>query len=569
MAPQPGRRRLRSTGRTIVLWGLGGLAGLGVTLTTVLGLGTTDDTAGDLRTRSLPAITALRETAQAASRGQASFIDVIETDVPAEKAAGITAAEAFGRTQEEAWGIYLKLAGDTQQEVDLQKAYLAGSSRARELAAALLSLGPDDPTRRSVLAEEAAQSADGVAALFAIEADVYGPMMAQQTSIIDGDIKNARTNVIQAAAALALLVTAVAFVLLRGARRDERLFNNEAHELRLAGEAAELEGSLQRGLEMASTEEGTYAIVRQALTIVAPDVPSELLLADSSQAHFHQAFSTATTSESSCSVAGPSQCPAAKSGQTWIFDDSTQLDACPHLRAKDEPVWATCVPVSIGGRATGVIRSQLPLDQARPARVTTGLELVARKTGERLSAVRILAKTEAEAQVDPLTGLSNRRTLENQVSDLRVLDGSFVIAFADLDHFKGINDAHGHDTGDRALRLFARVLRDSIRPRDLIARFGGEEFVAVLPDCSLDDARGVAERIRSELARALENATVPPFTVTIGLAQSDPGDPLGDVISRADVAMLQGKSQGRDRVLVAGDEPLVAPTRPTAVPAAS
>jgi diguanylate cyclase (GGDEF)-like protein len=268
-------------------------------------------------------------------------------------------------------------------------------------------------------------------------------------------------------------------------------------------------------------------------------------------------------------VAGPSQCPAAKSGQTWIFDDSTELDACPHLRAKDEPVWATCVPVSIGGRATGIIRSQLPLDQARPERVATGLELVARKTGERLSAVRILAKTEAEAQVDPLTGLPNRRTLENQVTDQRVLDGSFVIAFADLDHFKGINDSHGHDTGDRALRLFARVLRDSIRPRDLIARFGGEEFVAVFPECSLDDARGVAERIRSELARALENATVPPFTVTIGLALSDPGDQLADVAGRADVAMLQGKAQGRDRVLVAGDEPLLAPTGPTAVPAAS
>lgn len=135
----------------------------------------------------------------------------------------------------------------------------------------------------------------------------------------------------------------------------------------------------------------------------------------------------------------------------------------------------------------------------------------------------------------------------------RTLTGRSVVAFTDLDHFKAINDAHGHDTGDRALRLFARVLRDSIRPRDLLARYGGEEFVAVLPDCSLADARIVAERIRSELARALGHATVPPFTVTIGLATAEPGDGLSDVISNADSAMLCAKSLGRDRVLVAGE----------------
>jgi hypothetical protein len=86
-----------------------------------------------------------------------------------------------------------------------------------------------------------------------------------------------------------------------------------------------------------------------------------------------------------------------------------------------------------------------------------------------------------------------------------------------------------------------------------VARYGGEEFVAVLPDCTKTDARAVAERIRSELAAALRHAAVPTFTVTIGLADGNPGDTLADVVASADTAMLSAKSLGRDRVLAAGD----------------
>jgi len=123
----------------------------------------------------------------------------------------------------------------------------------------------------------------------------------------------------------------------------------------------------------------------------------------------------------------------------------------------------------------------------------------------------------------------------------------------DVDHFKVINDTYGHEIGDRALRLFARVLRDAIRPSDFVARQGGEEFLVVLPDCSLPDARLVAERVRTELTRALAQAEVPPFTVTIGLTRSEAGDAFSEVVARADAAMLKAKSLGRDRVLAAGD----------------
>ena len=193
------------------------------------------------------------------------------------------------------------------------------------------------------------------------------------------------------------------------------------------------------------------------------------------------------------------------------------------------------------------------------------LELVARKAGERIGVLRVLGRTEAQAEADPLTGFPNRRTLENRAHDL-LLHVPFVVAFADLDHFRQINDIHGHETGDRSLRLFARVLRDSVRPRDLPARYDGEEFVGVLPDCTLADARAVVERIRSQLARVLGQASIPPFTVSVRLAAADPGEAFSEVVGRADATMRQAKSLGRDSVGVADEPPIPTPTvsgRPT------
>jgi len=164
--------------------------------------------------------------------------------------------------------------------------------------------------------------------------------------------------------------------------------------------------------------------------------------------------------------------------------------------------------------------------------------------------------------------------MESRTRDLFEDDMEFVVAYLDLDHFKELNDLHGHDTGDRALRLFARVLRDSIRPADIPARYGGEEFVIVLPECSIGDARVVAERLRTRLATALGVETIPDFTVSVGLAHADTAETLADVIDRADAALLRAKQLGRDRVVIAGGvlEPMtdappiepVPPVRPAA-----
>ena len=158
---------------------------------------------------------------------------------------------------------------------------------------------------------------------------------------------------------------------------------------------------------------------------------------------------------------------------------------------------------------------------------------------------------------DELTGLLNRRAM----LDLMALEHRrslrsgrpLLLAQLDIDHFKPINDQHGHATGDRALQAFASTVRASVRDTDVLARWGGEEFVLMLTDTSADQARGLLERIR-QAVQALEiahSAGSLQLTVSIGLAQHLPGDTVEHTLERADQALYRAKALGRNRVVVA------------------
>jgi len=179
--------------------------------------------------------------------------------------------------------------------------------------------------------------------------------------------------------------------------------------------------------------------------------------------------------------------------------------------------------------------------------------------------LRAFARSEMQAKTDPLTGLLNRRSLEASAQDLVDTGESYVAAYADLDHFKTLNDVHGHDAGDRALRLFARVLRDSVRPSDIPARYGGEEFVVVLPNCGPGDAAVVMERVRSTLAKAIADGAGPEFTVSVGVAESSISSSFSETVEAADNALLQAKATGRDRIVVAGSPAGVVPDDPSSI----
>jgi diguanylate cyclase (GGDEF)-like protein len=192
--------------------------------------------------------------------------------------------------------------------------------------------------------------------------------------------------------------------------------------------------------------------------------------------------------------------------------------------------------------------------------VTLGVFLLRRHVQQLLEHTRTLSST------DPLTGLSNRRSLIEQAPRVwrqARRDGQRVAALVlDLDHFKRLNDAFGHATGDAVLRRVAEALGASVRPADVLARTGGEELVVLGLVADPSEARHLAERLR--LAVADSGASLQrPVTVSIGVALTRPGygeDPtnaLWRLVDRADAAMYEAKEDGRDRVVLAS---------PTAVP---
>lgn len=173
---------------------------------------------------------------------------------------------------------------------------------------------------------------------------------------------------------------------------------------------------------------------------------------------------------------------------------------------------------------------------------------------------------ERRSTIDPLTQVLNRRGFAEVYLRERALlrrePGVMAILSIDIDHFKAINDCHGHVMGDRVLVDVAAVIGKALRMTDHVARFGGEEFIVLLPDTGLERARAVAERIQSVLRSPRGEAQLAPllptYTVSIGIAsQLDPNEDLDALLIRADRALYRAKDNGRNRIEVA--EPALVP----------
>jgi len=164
-------------------------------------------------------------------------------------------------------------------------------------------------------------------------------------------------------------------------------------------------------------------------------------------------------------------------------------------------------------------------------------------------------ETSRLATTDPLTGVFNRRTFielaEQELARSRRAGAPLALMMLDLDHFKRVNDTHGHLTGDEVLVSFTRLIRDCVRRGDLVVRYGGEEFCVLLPGTALSAATALAERIRA--ATAETTLTHKPFriTVSIGLTAcaGDRDTTVGELLARADEALYRAKDEGRNSVV--------------------
>ncbi|MEM9318613.1 MAG: GGDEF domain-containing protein [Pseudomonadota bacterium] len=174
-----------------------------------------------------------------------------------------------------------------------------------------------------------------------------------------------------------------------------------------------------------------------------------------------------------------------------------------------------------------------------------------------LSTVSALLHTDElrqESRTDALTGLTNRRgideALDHLVARAQLTERPLVALMADIDHFKSVNDTYGHAIGDLAIQATGNILGQSMRSGDLVGRYGGEEFVVLMPDCEFDDAVFIAEQFRA----ALESMPVTSpegrlsITASVGAAELSKGEVGRDLLHRADLCLYQAKNDGRNRV---------------------
>ncbi|MCW2236593.1 GGDEF domain-containing response regulator [Azospirillum canadense] len=249
----------------------------------------------------------------------------------------------------------------------------------------------------------------------------------------------------------------------------------------------------------------------------------------------------------------------------WEMPRLSGLEVCWHLRADPRTAYAYLILMTAHDDAFYEFKA---LDAGADDFIhkpVNSAHLKARlKAGGRITAMH--RQLLDQARTDPLTGLANRRSVleraDEEIARSRRYGHPLSVVMADIDHFKRINDTYGHAAGDEALRRFAQALRDDLRPCDLLGRYGGEEFVVLLPETGIDDAPLVAERLRALVAAlpVVQDGVRFHMTASFGVAAVDAavmvssptgGRGIEPALKEADAALYRAKEAGRNRVVVA------------------
>ncbi len=234
----------------------------------------------------------------------------------------------------------------------------------------------------------------------------------------------------------------------------------------------------------------------------------------------------------------------ALTGQPIVGPGDTQATI---VSGEERPHLHLIIPLKAKGRVVGVFFAYLPEQAALDERRIRLFTTIGEQLGMAIDNARLYEETQALSLHDALTGLPNRRSMElvlnRTVADARRYGADASVILFDVDHFKQYNDSHGHLAGDEALVALARVVKRVLRQSDFPSRYGGEEFLVVLPHTSLAGAVGAAERIR----RAVEAET--PVTVSLGVAAlGRSAESCAELVLRADRALYRAKNGGRNRV---------------------
>jgi diguanylate cyclase (GGDEF)-like protein len=396
---------------------------------------------------------------------------------------------------------------------------------------------------------------------------------AERRNLLQRQLRRNAANIVTlglGATLINLLLLAVLllmmFRLLKDRHQAVLALNDTTEQLGRSGaEAEERNRQMQLSAEMLQAL-GTIGSVSETSQVIAsyctkllPDMPGVLYLYRNSrdileaQASWGKVTSHAPFLE-------PNDCWALKRGQPHLTSGLHDL-CCDHYDADTTDAGGRlCVPLVTQGEVIGLLYLEgISQDAATSAAQQRLATRVAEQVALALSNVQLRETLRLQSIVDPLTGLFNRRFMDETLrrelirADRKAVSLSLIVL--DLDHFKRLNDTFGHDAGDAVLKAASQVIRQCVRESDLACRFGGEEMVVILPECDGPTAGERAEKIRRAIA-ALDvqhaGRTLGSVTASLGVAVStEQGTDAETLLRAADQALYQAKRDGRNRVAIA------------------
>ncbi|MEC4804557.1 MAG: diguanylate cyclase [Jaaginema sp. PMC 1079.18] len=259
----------------------------------------------------------------------------------------------------------------------------------------------------------------------------------------------------------------------------------------------------------------------------------------------------------------PQDCWALRRGQTHLVDVERRGLRCQHSHhpVEDEADYTLCIPMIAQGETLGLFYLSSRVATAFSPERKRLAQTVSEQIGLAIANLHLRETLHYQSTRDPLTGLFNRRYLEEylqqELERSKRNNQEIAVIMIDIDHFKRVNDTYGHDAGDYILQVVCNVIKKRLRSSDVACRYGGEEILIVLPESSLTTASDRAETIRSLISSQTiryDNLAIEPITASFGVATFPiHGNSSQMLIQSADRALYEAKAQGRDRVVIAED----------------
>jgi len=368
---------------------------------------------------------------------------------------------------------------------------------------------------------------------------------------------------------VSILIITIIYRLLRreNAQRERAELLTNKSNLELRDSVAQLERVSQQMrllthyagmLQSCNNTDEVLDISRPALMNMMPSTAGSIYLLRASRDHAEIALSWGQHRASSNALPSPDDCWAMRRNQPYIVQNIHDSVKCAHIELPPASLRTdtACIPLSAQGESMGWVYISAEAGKLPDESL---LKSSAEQLSLALANLRLKEKLKQQSIRDPLTHLFNRRYLEEsferELARCKRRNLPLSLLMIDLDHFKKFNDTHGHPGGDALLSNFGRLLRSLCRREDIPCRYGGEEFVMLLPECDIDCAKARAITINqatAELQVKHQNLTLSPVTASIGVATfPDHGLDINELIKAADAALYRAKALGRNRTELA------------------